>query len=78
MAGWFKNLKLQMKFMLVIGAGLFVLGALAVTAQGFIEYGSMQQRLRDVSERELNSTERSSRRCHQGVRRVVRQPQQRI
>jgi methyl-accepting chemotaxis protein len=55
MAGWFKNLKLQMKFMLVIGAGLFVLGALAVTAQGFIEYGSMQQRLRDVSERELNS-----------------------
>ena len=41
MAGVWKNLKLQVKFTLVIGAGLIVLATLAVTAVGYVEFASM-------------------------------------
>ena len=55
MAGLWKNLKLQVKFTLVIGGGLIVLATLAVTAVSYVEFAGMQQRLQSLSARELKS-----------------------
>ena len=55
MAGWWKNLKLQAKFALIIGAGILTLAASTVTVFGYLEYSNIEQKLRTFSERELNS-----------------------
>jgi methyl-accepting chemotaxis protein len=55
MAGFWKNLRLQVKFTLIVGTGLLVLATLTVTAVGYFEFAAMQQKLQTLSERELES-----------------------
>jgi methyl-accepting chemotaxis protein len=55
MVGLWKNLKLQAKFALVVGAGVLALAAATVAVIGYLDYSGLEQRLRTFSERELNS-----------------------
>jgi methyl-accepting chemotaxis protein len=55
MIGMWKNLKLQAKFALIIGAGILTLAASTVAIIGYLEYSNIEQKLRTFSERELNS-----------------------
>jgi methyl-accepting chemotaxis protein len=52
---FWNNLKLQAKFTLAIGAGVLVLAASTVTVLGYIQFSSLEQRLRTFSENELSS-----------------------
>ncbi len=55
MAGLWKNLRLQAKFALIVGAGILALAVSTVVVIGYIEFSGVEQRLRTFSERELNS-----------------------
>ncbi len=55
MARFWNTLKLQAKFVLVVGVGVLLLAAATLTAIGYREYANLESRLRTVSERELNS-----------------------
>jgi methyl-accepting chemotaxis protein len=55
MAGLWKNLKLQAKFTLVVGAGLLALAVSVAAVVGYFEYSNIEQKLRTSSENELNS-----------------------
>ena len=50
-----KNLKLQAKFTLVIGAGLLALAVSAAAVVSYFEYSNLEQKLRTSSENEVNS-----------------------
>jgi len=55
MIGLWKNLKLQAKFTLIVGAGVLALAVSAVAVIGYIQFSSIEQKLRGFSENELNS-----------------------
>ena len=55
MAQFWKNLKLQLKFTLVVGAGLLALATSTVAVVNYFAYASLEQNLRTSSENELNS-----------------------
>src|SRR5664279_2316275 len=55
MAGLWKNLKLQAKFTLVVGAGLLTLAASTAAVVSYFEYSNIEQKLRASSENEVNS-----------------------
>ena len=55
MIAMWKNLKLQAKFALIIGAGILTLAASTVAVFSYLEYSNIEQKLRTFSERELNS-----------------------
>ncbi len=44
MFGLWKNLKLQAKFALVVGAGLVALAASTVAVIGYVDYSGLEQR----------------------------------
>jgi len=50
-----KNLNLQTKFTLVVGAGVLALAVVTVAVVGYFEFSSLETRLRTSSENELNS-----------------------
>src|SRR5450759_904042 len=55
MAGLWKNLKLQTKFTLVIGAGLLTLALSAAAVVSYFEYSNIEQKLQRSAENEVNS-----------------------
>src|SRR6185369_139450 len=55
MAGFWNRLKLQAKFVLVVGFGVLLLAAATLTGIGYREFSNLEARLRTVSEREVSS-----------------------
>ena len=55
MTRFWKNLRLQAKFALIVGAGILVLASMTVAVVGYLEYAAVEQRLQTLSERELTS-----------------------
>jgi methyl-accepting chemotaxis protein len=55
MAGWWKNLRLQARFMVISTLGALGLAACALTVVGWSEYSSLEGNLRRLSENELGS-----------------------
>src|SRR3990172_6069760 len=55
MAGLWKNLKLQAKFTLVVGAGLLALAVSTAAVVSYFEYSNLERKLRVASQNELNS-----------------------
>ncbi|MBI2716791.1 MAG: HAMP domain-containing protein, partial [Rhizobiales bacterium] len=55
MISWWKNLKLQAKFTLVVGAGLLTLALSAAAVVSYFEYSNIEQKLRASAENEVNS-----------------------
>lgn len=55
MTNWWKNLRLQTRFMMISGAGVLVLVACVVVAVGWFEYTKVEEKLRGFSQNELGS-----------------------
>jgi len=55
MAAFWNKLRLQAKFVLVVGIGMLLLAAVTVAGFGYREFSSLEARLRTVSEREVSS-----------------------
>lgn len=55
MTRWWKNAKLQVKFTLVVGAGVLMLAASAVAVVDYFESANLENTLRTSSVDELNS-----------------------
>jgi methyl-accepting chemotaxis protein len=55
MAGWWKNLRLQARFMMISSLGALGLAACALAAIGWSEFSTLEVNLRRLSENELGS-----------------------
>ena len=54
MAGWWKNLRLQARFMVISGLGALGLGACALAVVGWSEFSTLEGNLRRLSETNLD------------------------
>src|SRR5664279_4317719 len=55
MAGWWKNLRLQARFMVISSLGALGLAACALAAVGWSEFSTLEGNLKRLSENELGS-----------------------